>query len=94
MIHPSKITLNKKIYIHFLCKLFYILFSIDISTVFSKNRGAGLTSTFAIVDGTQSLRRMSSIRRTTFGSLSTAATLKRKLTCIQIRFAVVNIIFY
>eukprot|EP00102_Acyrthosiphon_pisum_P008588 XP_003245431.2 PREDICTED: unconventional myosin-XVIIIa [Acyrthosiphon pisum] len=62
--------------------------NIDISTVFSKNRGAGLTSTLAIVDGTQSLRRMSSIRRATFGSLSTAATLKRKLTCVQIRFAV------
>ncbi|VVC24577.1 Hypothetical protein CINCED_3A021796 [Cinara cedri] len=62
--------------------------NIDISTVFSKNRGAGLTSTLAIVDGTQSLRRMSSIRRATFGSLSTTATLKRKLTCVQIRFAV------
>lgn len=61
--------------------------------MFSKNRGAGLTSTLAIVDGTQSLRRMSSIRRATFGSLSTTATLKRKLTCVQIRFAVVSTLY-
>lgn len=71
-----------------------LLFSIDISTVFSKSRGAGLTSTLAIVDGNQSLRRMSSIRRATFGSLGTTATLKRKLTCVQIRFGVVSIILY
>lgn len=71
-----------------------LLFSIDISTVFSKSRGAGLTSTLAIVDGNQSLRRMSSIRRATFGSLGATATLKRKLTCVQIRFGVVSIILY
>ncbi|XP_050434820.1 unconventional myosin-XVIIIa-like isoform X2 [Adelges cooleyi] len=66
--------------------------NIDISTVFSKSRGAGLTSTLAIVDGTQSLRRMSSIRRATFGSLNTTATLKRKLTSVQIRFSVDGLI--
>ncbi|XP_050544906.1 unconventional myosin-XVIIIa-like isoform X2 [Daktulosphaira vitifoliae] len=66
--------------------------NIDISNVFSKSRGAGLTSTLAIVDGTQTLRRVSSIRRATFSSLSTTATLKRKLMSVQIRFAVDGLI--
>lgn len=74
---------------------FSINFSNDMATVFTMSRSANISSTLggslAGIDGTQSLRRASSIRRT-FTS-SSAAAIKRKSVALQVKFAVVGISF-
>ncbi|XP_018902234.2 unconventional myosin-XVIIIa isoform X2 [Bemisia tabaci] len=66
----------------------------DMATVFTMSRSANISSTLggslAGIDGTQSLRRASSIRRT-FTS-SSAAAIKRKSVALQVKFAVDGLI--
>lgn len=88
-IAQTKTYINKNAHASLINLIFYLDIREDVSMLFVNARGAGVSGTLCGsmpgLEGSQSLRRASSIRRT-------FTAVKRKNICLQVKFTVVSII--